>query len=204
MYSSIALKKSLSQKRIYKLQEELQYAIDNTDRATIMEWAKKTLRLFLSSFTRRINGTAKGIIGLATILKKETKNLLESAQNKQIIDYIKTKSYDTFNTLKDKQENTAKVIKEKFLENPSSAIMELFVAILGFYLGSGGIDGDGGIPDLDLMEGHQAMMGANAFAETIDVTKKKKKDSSKSDGKEIHSNLKNKLKEFFTWKRKKQ
>jgi len=42
MYSSIALKKSLSQKRIYKLQEELQYATDNTDRATIMEWAKKS------------------------------------------------------------------------------------------------------------------------------------------------------------------
>lgn len=40
-----------------------------------------------------------------------------------------------------------------FKNNPREAAPQMVLAMIGFYLGSGGMDGDGGIPDLDLQAG---------------------------------------------------
>jgi len=44
-------------------------------------------------------------------------------------------------------------LREKVLNNPREAAPQLAAGVLGFYLGSGGPDGDGGVPDLDLLGG---------------------------------------------------
>ena len=49
--------------------------------------------------------------------------------------------------LKESISNFNKLIKDE----PKDAAIKIFAALMGFNVGGGGIDGDGGIPDLDLM-----------------------------------------------------
>jgi hypothetical protein len=47
-------------------------------------------------------------------------------------------------------------IGRTLVDDPATNAPRVFAAFLGFYAGSGGIDGDGGIPDLDLLAGIDA------------------------------------------------
>ncbi|SVD46972.1 uncharacterized protein METZ01_LOCUS399826, partial [marine metagenome] len=47
--------------------------------------------------------------------------------------------------------NLSKTIKYLLRVNPKKTGIQMFMAVMGFNMGGGGLDGDGGIPDLDLL-----------------------------------------------------
>ncbi|MFC1777323.1 GTPase domain-containing protein [Pseudomonadota bacterium] len=114
----------------------------------------------------------RAVVGLADESVDAIKALAENKLGQHFSDRAKAlKSYTS------EIQGTSKAIVEGFgkqlRSEPKDAANQLFFTILGFYAGSGG-DGDGGIPDLDLMLGigaHRSILThsiiAGAFIETL-------------------------------------
>ena len=94
--------------------------------------------------------------GVASFVVKESINAFKAAKKGTIESHIKERAYDASIALLkaiDKVAVNIKTICKRLETQPEKEIPELFIAILGFYFGSGGLDGDGGIPDLDIKMG---------------------------------------------------
>jgi len=156
MNTVVAIKKSIPDDRIKKLIDELNYALKKTDRQTLVKWGTESAGIFVSSLKRRGFGFVNTIRGLATGVAKESVKAALAAKEGNFRKHFADRTVDAtvaIGKTKDKLIENIKTIANRVKKEPTTAAPELLVAVIGFYLGSGGLDGDGGIPDLDLEMG---------------------------------------------------
>jgi len=151
--NTIAIEDAMPHSRIKKLSEELKIAINNTDKSVISKWALSSANVFIGSLKRRGIGLLKAIGTIASGTIKETVNAASAAKNGQLKTHVAERATDLSTAIivkKDQLIASVKNTSQRIKNDPLSAGPELLIAIIGFYFGSGGLDGDGGIPDLDL------------------------------------------------------
>lgn len=174
--TTMAIQNAMPKGRILKLVKELEYASKHTDRKTMMNWGVKSGKLFLISLGRRGKGFLNAVRSLGTGFLKGAINLGFATKEGKLKAHMSNLAADLtigVGVVRDKLVSNIRLIVQRLREKPAAAGSELLVAVLGFYLGSGGLDGDGGIPDLDLEMGigahrsiwfHSIIPGATAEA----------------------------------------
>lgn len=154
---------------------ELQVALKATPPSVLADWGKRTGERFLRVGAKRVTG----IVDLATALTKRSADelvaLIEAGRDGRLPVHLEQR-LDTGRRAAEAIVGQGKAVFDlvatKASTNPSEAATHLCSLVIGFYTGSGG-NGDGGIPDLDLLAGigaHRSIFThsiiAGAFVET--------------------------------------
>ncbi|UZP68741.1 hypothetical protein N1030_07155 [Desulfovibrio mangrovi] len=147
--------------------EELRVGLGSLPAKELGPWAVRTAEALRLAATRRLFGLAvlpakivSGVYGVAL-------EAAQSAYNKEFLRYVKQSAL----TVGDKAGEVAKganALRQIVASDPKQGAVHVAVAVLGFYAGSGGLDGDGGIPDLDLalagLGAHRSILTHSMFA----------------------------------------
>jgi hypothetical protein len=140
--------------RYQQLEKELRYALNNTEKEEIKQWARCTALVFPKITFRRAKNVAEVIGITAKGTAVESKNFITAGLERRLFSHAKQRTIDLgVFTIESYQciRGLSKNIKVMVNENPKKMGIQMFLAMMGFNIGGGGIDGDGGIPDLDLL-----------------------------------------------------
>lgn len=145
-----------SNTRAQRLLDELKFAVERTDRTVLAQWAVESARIFGKAFMRRVSGLAKVAGGAIRFVGRETFEAYRAAKSgnwSQHVDQKRTQIGDVLRRTGQSFAENARAIVSRLRTNPREAAPELLAAVLGFYIGSGGLDANGGIPDKDIAVG---------------------------------------------------
>lgn len=142
--------------RVGRLQDELGHALSGLERATLKSWGKRSATRLLILAGRRMGGLAQ----LASLLGRagggELIGLFSATQDGRLMTHVGDRTAaaidGTLSIGRDSLRLIAQVARN-LLRNPKANAPVVLGALLGFEAGSGGLDGNGGIPDLDLLGG---------------------------------------------------
>lgn len=143
-----------------RVRRELLLAIDATSRTDLAAWAARSGRVLLGAAVRRVRNIERvGSCGIG-ILKGETDRLRRSGSLRVWARAAGEALSSTANDRIGAATNLWRKLREYARNNPRTAASRLALFCFGFHAGSGGIDGDGGIPDLDweLLESHRSLL----------------------------------------------
>jgi len=152
----IILPQELPKSRAKVLYEEFKYAWECTSNVEKKDWAKESLKLFSKITFRRGKGFIKAIGSLLMGVARETTQFGVSVYNKEGYSHLKDRTKKLIDFIKNASKSSMKVSKNIYnllKTNPKETAPIMFLGILGFFCGSGGLDGDEGIPDLDITFG---------------------------------------------------
>lgn len=160
---------------IDRLQLEFRSAVNRVDTQILKEWGMRSAKRFGTVFLTRITSLAGLLARLTDATADEVLNALRAFGDGHLGGHISSRSNAAVHALtaiQDAASKTISAIKDGLSRNPADSATKLFSAVIGFYAGSGG-NGDGGIPDLDLLAGigaHRSIFThsiiAGAFVET--------------------------------------
>ncbi len=146
----------LADDRIRRLYGELSFAISRTDRVALKQWGGRSGGRLLASGARRIGGLTR----FATLVGKgawqEMTGLVKAAGQGNLGGRVGDRAAAAIDGSLSFGRESARVISvvsQGLIANPKETAPKILGAFLGFYAGSGGVDGNGGIPDLDLLAG---------------------------------------------------
>jgi len=139
-----------------ELLQELLIAIDRTSVEDLSGWGKRTGYVLVGSASRRVNNIATAATAVGKVIQEELFLVLAVATKNRWSDYAalrKNTVSTAVNKAYEKSRSIAQKLKTYSLNDPSAAARDFAAFVIGFYVGSGGVDGDGGVPDLDLVMG---------------------------------------------------
>ena len=140
--------------RYKKLEFEFRHALSNTSPEEFKRWALYTSLVFPNVAIRRAKNLGEFAGKIVKGTYSEAKDFVQAGIKRELVGHTKQRTNDlvTFSkeSWKDFKDLTG-TITEMIRTDPKKAAIQIFVATIGFNAGGGGIDGDGGIPDLDLM-----------------------------------------------------
>ena len=144
----------LSKSRYSQLEWELRYALDNTSKEEFKEWAKCTAMVFPKVTVRRAKNLGEFAGSVVKGTASEAKQFINASLEWRLLSHTKKRTSDLADfsqeSYKDFRDLTKTIIKMT-REDPKKTAIQMFMAVMGFNIGGGGLDGDGGIPDLDLL-----------------------------------------------------
>lgn len=158
--------------RIKRLQTELQFAWDQSNREDIARWGVNCGRIFAVSTARRASGLLKLIGNASWMVGSEIIGGYHAWRNDKIQFHLRHRGKalaQTARTAFTKASETAAIVVGSIRDNPKDAGVQFFTLLLVSLGVSGGPDGNGGAPDIDLMFGienhrsllsHSILMGA--------------------------------------------
>lgn len=173
------------QEIIGQLQRDLSVAIDKAPDGVLRNWGKEVASRFVRAGTKRVTGLATLASKLTVAVADEIFDLLRAFTRGNLADHMQNRldaGSRAANALGAALKRTASAIAELAQRSPAEAATALLSFVVGFYAGSGG-DGDGGLPDLDLMAGigahrsiftHSILIGTvveTAVLSLVDLTK---------------------------------
>lgn len=142
--------------RANRFYDELVFALARMERNSLKGWGRRSSTRLLLLAGRRVGGLAR----LATLLARtggvEILGLLAALRQQRIGEHLGDRTASAIDsTLAVSRESRRLVvsISRGLIQNPKAYAPAVLGAIFGFGVGSGGLDGDGGIPDLDLLAG---------------------------------------------------
>ena len=156
MNQIIILPEKLPIIRAKKLYEEFKYAWSRTTTQEKTDWALDVGVIFGKVMLRRGRGLFKAVGYLAKRIFEEGKNLTVAIFKYKGKEYIINRKDSAFKFIVSGVKTSKKVVKNIITllkTNPKEAAPKLFLGFVGFICGSGGVDGNGGIPDLDIVAG---------------------------------------------------
>lgn len=158
--------------RIKRLQSELQFAWDHSRRDDVARWGVNCGKMFAVSAVRRASGLLKLIGRVSWMVGSEIVDGYHAWRNDQIELHLRDRGKALAQTARITFTNaseTAAIVSRSIRDNPKDAGVQFFTLVLVSLGVSGGPDGNGGAPDLDLMFGienhrsllsHSILMGA--------------------------------------------
>ncbi len=150
----------MRQLRLARMAGELRHAIDKAPATEIRAWVNHTLRLFGVSFARRVGNFVDLGLTVFEVVGREIIDITVAVVNRNTnahITALANKSVEVAtNTMKQLQLKLRSLVAA-FREDPRGVGPDMLVAALSFYFAGGGLDGDGGVPDLDI-----SMLGIGA------------------------------------------
>jgi hypothetical protein len=157
--SAVAMPRQLEADRLRKLFDELSFALSRADATTLRAWGGRSAARLPALAGKRIGALASLALRFGRATVSEVKNLGLAAQNRRLGEHVGDRTAATIDgTIGLAQSASAltKSIGQALKSDPKTNAPPVLAAFLGFYAGSGGVDGDGGIPDLDLLAGIDA------------------------------------------------
>jgi hypothetical protein len=163
---------AVSMQRLERMAAELAVAISGTDRFALHEWGIGTGKDFAQSLRRRVKNTSRTVMAIGRWTGTE---LLEAGRaycEKRLGRHLSRRGKEVIETggafVSDTKLSISHTL-DALRKSPEEAGPQLFVMVLSALVVSGGADGDGGAPDLDLIFGigahrsflsHSIVMGA--------------------------------------------
>ena len=160
------------QARLVRLQRQLEFAWNAAPDGTATRWALSLPEIFATVTWRR----GRNIIGLISTAGRETSRvalaLYRAHQRGDLQEQVALELTDIGDTLRRKSKaaaNTVEALYNAVVADPRGTAPQLITMVVSALVVSGGPDGDGGAPDLDLMLGidahrsifsHSILMGA--------------------------------------------
>jgi hypothetical protein len=145
-----------SRVRIASIYNELAFAISRIERDAIKTWGVRSSKRLLLLAARRVGGMAR----LATMLARgsggELKGIFQALKQGRMAAHLCDRTAGAIDgSITIGREGTRAIgnIAAALIKDPRSTAPALIGGLLGFGAGSGGLDGNGGIPDLDLVAG---------------------------------------------------
>ena len=145
-----------SRARIVSIYGELTFALTRIERDAIKAWGVRSSKRLLLLASRRVGGMAR----LATMLLRggggELKGILQALIQGRMAAYLGDRTAGAIDgsiTIGREGARAIGNIAAALIKDPRSTAPALIGGLLGFGAGSGGLDGNGGIPDLDLVAG---------------------------------------------------
>lgn len=149
----------MGENRARRLFDELTFALSRTDLGTIKEWGGRSAGRLLTLGARRVGGLAFLISAIGKHSWAELVGLIRAANGGNGLSYAGDRTAAAIDGSIALGRDGARVvvaIARELVSNPKEVPPRVLGAFLGFYAGSGGLDGNGGIPDLDLLAGIDA------------------------------------------------
>lgn len=143
----------MTKARFFKLKSEIAQAYNAAPAAIVNEWTKYTLMLLVSALYRRIKNV--GNLGVLVLEKtgREVIDLGKAVVDKKSKTHISNRVSDASNYSNRKIKSllsSFKLLYKSFKSNPGEVGPDILIASLAFSFASGGLDGDGGVPDSDI------------------------------------------------------
>ena len=142
-----------------QIKQELQFALEQLPDDALKAWALRSAKSLGSISLRRGKTAAQAVLKLSIgLVKVASESALATVQGK-LGEYMEEKKNALQqSTAELKQQSLdlwkdSKPLRRKLVTQPSEVAPEVLGMGLGFLAGSGGLDADGGIPDLDFMAG---------------------------------------------------
>lgn len=149
----------LNSSRSKRLYDELSFAVSRTDGALLRQWGGRSAGRLVNLGARRVGA----LLSLATSIGKKTwselSNMINATGQGATLEHLGDRTaaaIDGSIALGKDGAGVLSAIGLGLLSNPKETAPKVLGAFLGFYAGSGGVDGNGGIPDLDLLAGIDA------------------------------------------------
>lgn len=142
--------------RLKRLYVELAFALSRTDGTVMRGWSARAAGRFFHLGARRMGGLAQLVSGLARIGGKEVGDFYRALRGSRFGAHAGQRTAAAIDgTLAVGSEcvHLLTGIGRALLRDPKGTAPKVLGAFLGFYTGSGGVDGNGGVADLDLMAG---------------------------------------------------
>jgi len=156
MNQIIVIPQKLSNSRAKKLYEEFKYAWIKTSSQEKKDWALDVVVIFGKVMLRRGKGFFKAIGDLGRRIIKEGKDFTVAIYNQEGKEHIINRKDSALKSIKSGANNSRIVVKNIISiikNNPKEAAPTIFLGFIGFLCGSGGVDSDGGISELDIASG---------------------------------------------------
>lgn len=155
--SAAAVGMDVGEDRLERLRAELRSALAQTDRAVVTAWAQRSALRVPSGIGRR--GLRLGVltVRVAKAVVVEAWGAAKAGNRGEFVDHTKRRAAAAVASsdaaVQQARDCMAYVagLARLLTTQPEKAAPELLGLGLGFLGGSGGLDGDGGIPDLDLL-----------------------------------------------------
>jgi hypothetical protein len=148
--------KRLSRSRTSRLYSELGFALSRLGRDALKGWSTRSASRLLMLAGRRVGGLAK----LATVLGRvgfgELMGVLTASRQRQLSTHIGNRTAAAIDgTISLSRDGTRLIagVSRALMRDPKGTAPAVLGGLLGFSAGAGGLDGNGGIPDLDLLAG---------------------------------------------------
>lgn len=145
--------------RASRFYDELAAAISHMDAITLKAWGKRSGKRVVYLAAKRVGGLAQLAAMASRFGIKELMGLMTAVGRGTLLLHIEGRSIAAKSaTLEVGREGIRVIskISKALIRDPKSNAPRLLGTLLGFSLGSGGLNGNGGIPDLDLMAGIDA------------------------------------------------
>jgi hypothetical protein len=142
--------------RAKRLQAELAFALGRMERHDLAGWGGRSGRRLLVLTGRRVGGLARLAALLARSGGGELIGLVTAGRRRRFIAHLGDRTAAAIDgTLAVGREGGRLLVAvaKGLVTDPKRTAPAVIGAVLGFSAGSGGLDGNGGIPDLDLLAG---------------------------------------------------
>jgi len=150
---------AMGENRARRLLDELAFALSRTDLGTLKEWGGRSAGRLLTLGARRVGGLVSLVSAIGKRSWAELVGLIRAADQGNGLSHAGDRTAAAIDGSIALGRDGARVvgaIGRGLVSNPREAAPRVLGAFLGFYAGSGGLDGNGGIPDLDLLAGIDA------------------------------------------------
>lgn len=145
-----------NEQRTARLYEELRFALGRTDARAMKDWGKRGAVRLVFLTARRIGGLAALVTGLARFGGREFVDQVKAISTGEGGRHFGRRSAAAIDGGIAVIRETRRIVKESctdLLRDPKRTAPKLLGALIGVGAGSGGVDGNGGVPDLDLLAG---------------------------------------------------
>jgi hypothetical protein len=149
----------LTQARLKRLFDDLAFAIQRTQTSTLRAWGMRSAGRLVNLTSLRVSALAALAARIGHASAAEFSGLLQAWRMDRLGEQIGDRTaagIDGSIALVRDARDLVTGIGGGLMDNPRENAPKVLAAFLGFYAGSGGVDGDGGIPDLDLLAGIDA------------------------------------------------
>lgn len=142
--------------RARRLYEELSFALSRTDRKVLKDWGRRSAGRVVFLASSRVGGLARLLDQAGKLGAREAVGLFRAVRDGQILTHMGNRTAAAIDETMEIGRDGARLLNtlvRMLRDNPRANAPRVLGALLGFSAGSGGLDGDGGIPDLDLLFG---------------------------------------------------
>jgi hypothetical protein len=155
-----------SPNRKERIVSELRIAMRDTSTQDLAAWSYRSSRYLAGSGMRRAGNLWSMLGSAGGALKNEYRYITESPSFKKYISDRSDAAADQWRTLRKSSALIWRQLNTYCKANPVEAGSRLVLLCFGFHVGSGGLDGDGGIPDLDwtLFDSHRSIFTHSIIA----------------------------------------
>ena len=142
--------------RFNRLYDELVFALSRVNTAELKQCGKKSMIMLGMLGIRRGIGFLRFIFVLSRLTIFEGIAIMKAVKRDRLEELLETKGGQLSSRVKSLLSRTKKHwndLSKRLRTKPRETIPLLFLTLIGFLFGSGGLDGNGGIPDTDIKVG---------------------------------------------------